>query len=197
MSVWTQLTANNGAQLETLTKAVNSVATTIGAVAGDVSNLHGKVDKIDSTVATQAALNGTAGSVTAENLANMQGVLGYFGGVKKLADGVTKALANTEELIAFSGQLKADLTDAAKEIVKTLNVLIEAVHGQDTAIRSQTAMIEDLAKRMAPANGEQAAPVTEDDPVVQKLANELAKKKILEILQSAQGIEKDSLAGKT
>jgi hypothetical protein len=58
MSVWTQLTANNGAQLETLTKAVNSVATTVGAVAGDVSNLHGKVDKIDSTVATQAALNG-------------------------------------------------------------------------------------------------------------------------------------------
>jgi hypothetical protein len=118
----------------------------------------------------------------------MQGVLEYFGGVKKLADGVTKALANTEELIDFSGQLKADLTDAAKEIVKTLNVLIEAVHGQDTTIRSQTAMIEDLAKRMAPANGEQAepVPVTEDDPVVQKLANELAKKKLLEIDEVTQ-----------
>jgi hypothetical protein len=163
------------------------------------SNLHGKVDKIDSTVATQAALNGTASGVTAENLANMQGVLEYFGGVKKLADGVTKALANTEELIDFSGQLKADLTDAAKEIVKTLNVLIEAVHGQDTTIRAQTAMIEDLAKRMAPANGEQAepAPVTEDDPVVQKLANELAKKKILEILQSAQGFAKGFVGRKT
>jgi uncharacterized membrane protein YdfJ with MMPL/SSD domain len=128
-------------------------------------------------------------AVTAENLAGMQGVLEYFGGVKKLADGVTK-------LVDFSGQLKADLTDAAKEIVKTLNVLIEAVHGQDTTIRAQTAMIEDLAKRMAPANGEQAqpVPVTEDDPVVQKLANKLAEKRLLEMVQ---GLGKGSAAPKT
>jgi methyl-accepting chemotaxis protein len=145
MSFWTDLTKDNGKQLNDLTTAVNSVATTVGAVAGDVSNLHGKVDEVNSTVATQAALNGAAGAVTAENLTSMQGVLEYFGGVKKLADGVTKALANTERLVGFSDQLKADLTDAAKEIVKTLNILIDAVHGQDTAIRAQTAMIEDLA----------------------------------------------------
>jgi hypothetical protein len=178
MSFWTDLTKDNGKQLNDLTTAVNSVATTVGAVAGDVSNLHQKVDTVKETVATQAALNGTAGAVTAENLTSMQGVLEYFGGVKKLADGVTKALANTEGLcLVLADQLKADLTDAAKEVVKTLNILIDAVHGQDTTIRAQTAMIEDLAKRMAPANGEQAepAPVTEDDPAVQELANELAE----------------------
>jgi hypothetical protein len=39
-------------------------------------------------------------------------------------------------------------------------------------------------------------PVTEDDPVVQELANKLAKKKFLEILATAQGIEKGSVAEK-
>jgi ABC-type transporter Mla subunit MlaD len=61
MSFWTDLTKDNGKQLNDLTTAVNSVATTVGAVAGDVSNLHQKVDTVKETVATQAALNGTAG----------------------------------------------------------------------------------------------------------------------------------------
>jgi hypothetical protein len=84
----------------------------------------------------------------------MQGVLEYFGGVKKLADGVTKALANTEDLVDFSGQLKDNLIEAAKGINDTLNVVIKTVREHTTAIQAQTAMIEDLRTRIAHLPGE-------------------------------------------